>query len=256
MYKGLTIAFIRTGPGTEPVQMQFGTDGPGVGEEQEVICSAVFLPMTNIRLLVLGDYASQISGVINTIQTTRVFFGYTQTISTESHPINSAYTGSDITTEKFDVIIIYTNGGMTFNANLGFALNTFIAQGGSLILGDYSWGNVIPIKNLTYTNTPFVYNGRQTSMTTGTFTAVDHPITSGLGTTLTGIPAASIVQGISTQPRAASIATFASGSHFIAVQEIDRSRQIGFNMYLPFCITDATFAKLLTRAIYWSVKLI
>jgi hypothetical protein len=236
--------------------MQFGTDGPGVGEEQEVICSAVFLPMTNIRLLVLGDYASQISGVINTIQTTRVFFGYTQTISTESHPINSAYTGSDITTEKFDVIIIYTNGGMTFNANLGFALNTFIAQGGSLILGDYSWGNVIPIKNLTYTNTPFVYNGRQTSMTTGTFTAVDHPITSGLGTTLTGIPAASIVQGISTQPRAASIATFASGSHFIAVQEIDRSRQIGFNMYLPFCITDATFAKLLTRAIYWSVKLI
>jgi hypothetical protein len=236
--------------------MQFGTDGPGVGEEQEVVCSAVFIPMTNIRLLVLGDYASQINGIINTIQTTRIFFGYTQTISTESYLINPTYTGSDITTEKYDVIIIYTNGGMTFNANLGFALNTFVAQGGNLILGDYSWGNVAPIKNLTYTNTPFVYNGRQTSMTTGTFTAVNHPITTGLGNTLTGIPAASIVQGISTQPRAASIATFASGSHFIAVQEIDRSRQIGFNMYLPFCVTDATFAKLLTRAIYWSVKLI
>lgn len=256
MYKALQIQFIKTGPGTNPIQIKFNTDGPGVGEEQLAICTCVIPPMTNIRVIILGDNTNKLISMIATIQTTRSFFGYTQTLELYSQLINSTYTGSEITTTKYDVVIIYTNGGMTFNANMGIAINAFVAQGGNIILGDYSWGNVVPIKNLTYTNTPFVYNGRQTSVNTETFTAYGHSITSGLGNTLTGIPSASIVQGISTQPNATVIAAFTSGPHFIAVQEIDRSRQVGFNMYLPFCVTDATFAKLLTRAIYWSVKLI
>ena len=185
-------------------------------------------PSGTVRLNIIGD--TSIATVATGIATARTALGYSNVTITYTSTLLNNYTGSNLTTANFDALLVYTNGGITFNSNFGTNLNSYITSGGPVVFGVFSWGNVAAITNFTYTNCPYAYKGTQTTLTATMTKTVSHPITSNLSTAVTPSPTF-CTQAITVQNDATSIATFPDGTSMIAYQT--SPRRVGVNLFPP-----------------------
>lgn len=247
----LTISFVQTAPGTNKVIGAWATDGGIQPNEHTVILSGVSVSvlLTNINLLIVGDSSA---GTLATyLQTARTSLGYSATLTITTQLIGSSYTGANMTTSNFDCVIVYTNGGLTYNSSLGTNMNAYVQSGGHLITAAFIWGNVSAITNFTYTNSPFQYLGTSGTASISPYTVVvDTPITRGLATTFSPtsyFQSASIVA----QSGTTVVATYPSGTAFIGTATIGGTRQVGINIY-PI-LNETTLHKIFCNAIYWAV---
>jgi hypothetical protein len=250
----LTISFVQTAPGPDKVIAQWATDGGVQQNEHTVLVTGVTTAplsnlLTNIRLLIVGD--SSASNLATYLQTARTSLGYSATLTITTQLIGSSYTGANMTTANFDCILVYTNGGLTYNSSLGTNMNAFVQSGGHMITAAFVWGNVSAITNFTYTNCPFQYLGSSPVASISPYTVVvDTTITRGLPTTFT---TTSYFQsaGIVAQSGTTVVATYPSGTAFIGTATIGGVRQVGINTY-PI-LNDTNLQKIICNAIYWAV---
>ena len=209
-------------------------------------------PITNIRLLIVGD--SNVTTLSTNLQTARTDMGLTaQTLTITTQLIGAGYTGANLTTANFDVVLLYTNGGLAYNASLGTNLNTFLTSGGGHgVFGGFLWGNVGAVTNFNYANNPYAYKGTYTLITTSTYSnIVASPITtSAFLTGNTGSASANTPSPITVQADATSISQYSNGTSFIATQIAGASRRVAINQY-PTNTTE--YNRLFCRAIYWTV---
>lgn len=250
----LSISFVQTAPGPNKVMGLWASDG-GVQQNERtvlvrgIVTGPILNPLVNINLLIVGD--SSVGTLATYLQTARTSLGYSATLTITTQLIGAAYTGANMTTANFDCVLVYTNGGLSYNAALGTNMNAFVQSGGHLISATFIWGNVAAITNFTYTNSPFVYLGASDTATNSPYTVVvDTPITRGLSTTFS--PTSSYQSAtIVAQSGATVVATYPSGNPYIATATIGGARQVGINMYPIF--NETTAQKIFCNAIYWAV---
>ena len=197
----------------------------------------------NVRLNIIGDTA--IGTVASGIATARTNQGFVSTLTITSTLMNN-YTGSDLTTANYDTILVYTNGGITFNSNFGNNVNSFITAGGTAVFGVFTWGNVGRVTNLNYTNTGFDYKGTQNNAAIVMNNIIPHPITSNVGTSLT---ATYYTASLSTVFGASTITTITADSSAL-VNIMSNPRRVGVNIFPPN--GGSNVYNLLVRAIWWA----
>ncbi len=211
------------------------------------------VPKTNINVLILRDSTDNLAAGL---QSARTALGMTQTLTITNTLWTSSTTGSNLS--SFDVVILVYGSGITYNAALGTNLNTFVSNGGHVIMGSFLWGNIGRITNFNYTTgSTYNYDGNMDLFNTNnvTYNSV-HPITTGI-TATTGVTQANIVPGALTSG-STTIATFTNASRpFIAIKDTGTSRQVGFNLYINYAY--ASFPRLsqyVCRAVYWCMNML
>jgi hypothetical protein len=182
-------------------------------------------PSGTIRLNIIGD--SSVGSVAANLATARTAQGYSNVTITYTSTLLNNYTGANLTTANFDTLLVYTNGGITFNASFGSNLNSYIASGGPVVFGMFCWGNVGAITNFTYANSPYAYKGSQTNQTATMTKTVSHPITSNISTSVAG--ATFCTPTVTVQSNATSIATFPDNTSMVAYQTTPR--RVAVNLY-------------------------
>lgn len=183
-------------------------------------------PSGTLRLNIIGD--ASVRSVATSLATARTALGYSNvTISYTSTLLNN-YTGSNLTTANFDTLLVYTNGGITFNTNFGSNLNNYITSGGSVVFGVFCWGNVPALTNFTYSNSPYAYKGSQGNQIATMTKNVSHPITSNINTAIT-TSATFYTPTVVVQSNATSIASFPDGTSMVAYQT--SPRRVGVNLF-------------------------
>lgn len=185
-------------------------------------------PSGTMRVNVIGD--TNVASVVTGLNTARTALGYSNVTMTYTQTPLSNYTGSNLTLANFEAAMVWTNGGLTFNAAFGSNLNNYITSGGPVVFGVFCWGNVQAITNFTYTNCPYAYKGTQSQLQ-GTMTkTVVHPITTNLSTAVTA-GTTFATQAITVQSNATSIATYPDGTSMIAYQTAPR--RVAVNLFPP-----------------------
>lgn len=185
-------------------------------------------PSGTLRLNVIGD--ASIGSVTAGLAAARTALGYSNVTLTMTSTLLNNYTGSNITTANFDTVMVYTNGGITFNAAFGSNLNSYITSGGTVVFGVFMWGNVSAVTNFNYANCPYAYKGTQGNLT-GTMTkTVSHPITSNISTTVVA-GTTFATPSITVQSNATSIAGFPDLTSMVATQT--SPRRVGINLFPP-----------------------
>lgn len=203
-------------------------------------------PSGSLKVNVIGD--GSVASVVSGLGTAKSSLGYTGVSITYTQTALSGYAGSDLTTANYDVLLIYTNGGLTFNPSLGTNLNNYIASGGKVVFGVFLWGNVSALTNFTYTNCPYAYKGAQNTLTANMTVTQVHPITTGLPTNIAGSSFCS--QSIVVQANATSIATFNEGTSMVAIQM--SPNRVGINLFPPNISSNPNQGKLFLNAILWA----
>ncbi len=201
-------------------------------------------PSGSLRLNIVGD--SSVGTIATNLATARTAQGYSNVSITYTSTLLNNYTGANLTTANFDVVMIYTNGGITFNAAIGSNLNNYITSGGPVVFGVFMWGNVARLTNFTYTNSPYDYLGNQGTQTATMTKTVSHPITSNISTAVAGntfYTPSVVVQGTAT-----SIATFPNGTSMVAYQTAPR--RVAVNLY--GVVGTANGYRLYLNAILWA----
>ena len=216
----------------------------GYGRAQLSTTGAAPLPPSTIRLNIVGD--SSIASVAAGLAAARTAQGYSNiTINYTSTLLNN-YTGSNLTTANFDVVLIYTNGGITFNSSIGTNLNSYISAGGPVVFGVFMWGNVSRLTNFTYTNSPYDYKGTQGNQTATMTKTVAHPITSNISTSVAG--STYHTPTVTVQTNATSIATFPDATSMVAYQT--GPRRVAVNLW-PVVGTVNAY-RLFLNAVLWA----
>lgn len=202
-------------------------------------------PSGSLRLNVVGD--SSIGTITTNLATARVAQGYSNVSITYTSTLLNNYTGANLTTGNFDVVMIYTNGGITFNSAIGSNLNNYITSGGPVVFGVFMWGNVTALTNFTYTNCPYAYKGTQGNQTATMTKSVAHPITSNISTAVT-TGTTFYTPSITAQANATSIATYPDATSMVAYQTAPR--RVGVNIW-PLAGT-ANCYRLYLNSILWA----
>lgn len=227
-------------------------------EECPVVASSAPAPapvITNINVLIIGD--NNTATVSSALESARSALGYSQTLTITTQVVNN-FAGSGLS--AYDVILFYNNGGYaTYDAAFGGNLQTFVDNGGHLIMGAFSWGNVTRISNFSYTDySTYVYGGAfPTSVNTANLVyTVTSPITTGVSTTL-GFSSTNVVN-ISLQTGATSICDFTSGGiSAMATRKKGNANLIGFNFYPSYAYASyPNVGKFYCNAIYFCMGLI
>ncbi len=216
----------------------------GFGRAQPSTIGGGSGPSGSLRLNVVGD--TSIGSVTAGLAAARTAQGYSNVTITYTSTLLNNYTGANLTTGNFDVVMIYTNGGITFNSAIGSNLNSYITSGGKVVFGVFMWGNVQALTNFTYTNSPYVYLGNQGSQTATMTKTVAHPITSNISTAVAGntfYTPSVVVQGTAT-----SIATFPNGTSMVAYQTAPR--RVAVNLY-PLAGTVNAY-RLFLNSVLWA----
>lgn len=203
-------------------------------------------PSGTLRLNIVGDTA--VGTVATNLAAARTAQGYSNVTITYTSTLLNNYTGANLTTANFDVVCIYTNGAITFNASIGSNLNAYVASGGALVTGVFMWGNVPSLTNFTYTNNPYVYKGTQGTQVATMTKAVTHPITTNISTTVSNGAATFYTPTISTVGNATSIAGFPDGTSMVAIQTAPR--RVGVNLFPPSGYVN--IYRLYLNAILWA----
>lgn len=215
--------------------------------------AGVTTPAANIRLLIVRT--STETSVNTLLQTAKTNMGLpgTLTITVLQVPSPFSESGASFTTANYDVILIYNNNMYT-NTSLGTNLNSFIANGGSVIVTTFSFQNN-GLPGFNFANSAYqIGTANSTTAQTGFTATVAHPITSGVGTNFSFTATAYSSGNLALQSGATTIATAnTSGFPLIGIKTVGSARQVGINSYTDTSFSDTTgnFQKLVCRAIYW-----
>lgn len=201
-------------------------------------------PSGTIRLNIVGD--SSIASVAAGLASARTAQGYSNVTINYTSTLLNNYTGSNLTTANFDVVLIYTNGGITFNSNIGTNLNSYISAGGPVVFGVFMWGNVARLTNFTYANSPYDYRGSQGNQTATMTKTVAHPITSNISTSVSG--STFYTPTVTVQGTATSIATFPDSTSMVAYQT--SPRRVAVNLF-PLAGTSNAY-RLFLNSVLWA----
>ena len=202
-------------------------------------------PSGSLRVNVIGD--SSIASVITGLQTAKTALGYSNVTMTYTSTLLNNYTGSNLTLANFDTALLWTNGGITFNASFGSNLNSFITSGGPVVFGVFCWGSVPAITNFTYSNSPYAFKGSQANQVATMTKTVASPITSNISTNITA-SATFYTPTVTVQSNATSIATFPDGTSMVATQTTPR--RVAVNLYAV--IGTAPGYQLYLNSLLWS----
>ena len=207
-----------------------------------------------LRLLILGD--TQVSTVSGQVSNEIVTLGYpTPTISAVT--ISTTYSGTGLSSSSWDVVLYYTNSSQTGAVALNTSLRNYVDNGGNLVTCTFIW-NLRPL-GFDFTLTPYVGTVNQSSDGTGNMTiSVVHPITTGVGTSLTGGVAIPNNLVTTLQSGASTIATYtSSGYPIIGINTVGTSRLVGINGYFPsYIVTRANMRRLVTNTVLWAGKVL
>jgi hypothetical protein len=218
------------------------------------------------NVLIIGDASA--TDFATALQSAKTDMGYVGTITITTKNVYSAptsdagYTGTDLA--SYDVVVLYTNGGLTPQTALGTNLNAYVSGGGKLIMGVFAWGNVTAFPGLAYTDSS-TYNHIGTQSSTGSpiTTVVSHPILSGINGTIaiSGSYTANVtLTSPSTSPPSlpTTIATYADATSFIAVRTFGSAKLVGINTYPAGARwtggdSQRNLLRYYLNAIYWSI---
>jgi hypothetical protein len=217
-------------------------------------------PVEPINVIILGN--SRVTTLSTSIQSARIDLGYSRPLNITTQELNG-YNGSNLSPSSFQVVILYTDGGLVLNAPLGANLDTFVSSGGHLIMASFCWGNVPALSGFTYDSySTYQFKGTMGSVNTETAVyTIIHPITTGIPTT-TGMGSQNIPNPISltTIPNSQLIATFGDSNttSFIATGQNGSSRLVGINAYvaLSYGGNVRNTIKYVCNSIYWCEGLI
>jgi hypothetical protein len=195
------------------------------------------------NILFLGD--TSVSSIANDLRNTIATFGYDATITTQV--LGTSYTGSDIASGNYSLIIMYTNGGHNGDAALSGNLKTFMDNGGHFIGQTFLWS--IAPSGFDYTYTPFISGGYQ-GFNGGSLTlANNHPVLGGLTYSSCNN---SLVNNISNtlQSNSTLVYKFSNDQPMLAVQEVGQSRRVGINLWDSLTSTT-TVGRMMANAVLW-----
>jgi len=210
-----------------------------------------------VNIIANESTASWYTDVITKINNAKNTYYPTKTLTITQNN-GSSYTGSDLTTSKYDVAFVWTDGSV--NASLGPNLNTFVTNGGSLVIAVFAIASVA-ITGFTYTNCPVVYPGNQTMSSTGlgSYTSED-PLMLGVtsfnpGTSRYG------AGGLIAQSGATVVARYNDNNLLVVKKNIGSARTVALNFFPPSNTTRSDFwnastngGELMCNAIMWAGK--
>lgn len=208
------------------------------------------------KVLILGNSAA--ANVPSALQSAKTDMGYSGTMTFTTKNVfgaDSSYTGSDINTTNYDVVILYTDGGSTPSATLGANLDTYVSSGGNLIMGVFAWGNPPAFPGLTYTNSStYAYAGTQSFVGSQVTTLVSHPILTGISGAIS--LSGSYTQGVSLTSGSTAIASYSNSTSFIAVRTPGSAKLVGINIYIGLTWSGSSnqnILRYLLNSIYWCI---
>ena len=199
-------------------------------------------PLTE-NILFLGD--TSVSSIANDLRNTILTYGYDATFTTQE--LGTTYTGNDIASGNYSLIIMYTNGGHNGDAALSGNLKTFMDNGGHFIGQTFLWS--IAPSGFDYTYTPFISGGYQ-GYNGGSLTLVNnHPVLGGLTYSTS---TSSLVNNISNtlQSNSTLVYKFSDNMPMLAVQEVGQSRRVGINLWDSLTSTT-TVGRMMANAVLW-----
>jgi hypothetical protein len=195
------------------------------------------------NILFLGD--TSVASYANDIRNTIATLGYDATITTQV--LGTSYTGSDIASGNYSLIIMYTNGGHNGDEALSNNLKTFMDNGGHFIGQTFLWSIAPP--RFDYTYTPFISGGYQ-GYNGGSITLVNnHPVLGGLTYSTS---TSSLVNNISNtlQSNSTLVYKFSDNMPMLAVQEVGLSRRVGINLW-DALNAYTTVGQMMANAVLW-----
>jgi hypothetical protein len=203
----------------------------------------------SVRVHVLGD--TDVSTVASTISSHLSGRGYTANVT--SQVLGTAYTGADLSTSLYDVVVMYTNASQIGDTTLSSNIAAFQSSGGHFIASTFLW-NLYPA-GFDFALTPWV-GGVGQSNTAGVMdNIVDHPITTGVNPNLSA--GSLLINTVTTlQSGGTLLATYQSGERCLAVRTVGSSNQVGINAFLSGMQTLPNLQQLVGNSILWTVGLI
>lgn len=238
-----------------------GADGSTGGAGGSGIVVIVYTTPTvsgSPRVLILGDSnAANIPAQLNLAKADLEYTGAMTFTTKDIYGIDSAYTGSDITTANFDVVLLYTNGGATPQTALGNNINAYLESGGNLIMAVFAWGNVTAVPGLNYSLvSPYAYSGSQSSDGGAITKVVYHPIFIGIDNTIS--ISVNCTPSIALTSGAVGIGKFPSNNWFLAVKEYSPIKMVGINGYFAFMTWSGgndqkNMLRYVVNSIYWCI---
>lgn len=196
------------------------------------------------------------SSVSTNLSSEIVSLGYNTPIIT-TQIIGTTYTGSDINTSTYDVVLYWTNASQTGAASLTTNLRNYVNDGGNLVTSTFIW-NLRPT-GFDYTLTPYNGTVNQSSNSSGNMTiVVSHPITNNLNTNITNNT--TILNNLVTtlNSGATTIATYTlGGTPYVGVNTVGTARLVGVNCYFASGLgTRANLRRLITNSVLWAGKIL
>lgn len=244
--KDTTACFPEPSPAPEPSPTVTPTVTPTI--TPTVTPSISYVP--GIRVHVLGDtdaanVASSISSELSTL-------GYSANVT--SQVLGTTYTGADLSTSLYDVVVMYTNASQIGATGLSSNISSFQGAGGHFIASTFLW-NLYPA-DFDFNLTPWTGPVGQTTVSPATLNnIVAHPIT--LGVTTTVSPSTLLVNTVSTlQSGAQQLADFNGGQKFLAIRDTGTSKQVGVNGFLGSISTSPGLRRYVANSILWTVGMI
>ena len=184
------------------------------------------------RVLFLGD--TGVGTVASNIDTYITGTGNQITVTTQS--LGTSYDGSDISTDDFDVVLMYTNSGQTGSASLSTNLDNFVNAGGSLVTGVFLW-SIYPSGFSHSQLTAFDKTNSQSHPPGGDIIIVTpSSITNGIGLTM---PTFFDNDNPSLGTGATLLATYSNGENLLAVKNVGSSKLVSINA-APLNINNST----------------
>jgi hypothetical protein len=203
----------------------------------------------SVRVHVLGD--PDVATVASTISSHLSGRGYTANVT--SQVLGTAYTGADLSTSLYDVVVMYTNGGHTGATTLSSNISAFQSAGGHFVAATFLWN--VYAAGFDFGLTPWVGGVGQTSSAGVMDNIVAHPITIGVNPTLS---AGSLFMNTVTtlQSGGTLLASYQSGQKCLAIRTIGSSNQVGINAFLNGIETLPNLQQLVGNSILWTMGLI
>jgi hypothetical protein len=203
-----------------------------------------------IRVHVLGD--NEVSSVASSISSELSLLGYSSNVT--SQVLGTAYTGADLSTALYDVVVMYTNAFQVGDTNLSSNISAFQTTGGHFIASTFLW-NLYP-SGFDFNLTPWDGPVGQSLVDPATLNnIVSHPITSGVTTTVS--PSGLLINTVSTlQSGAQLLADYNGGEQFLAIRETVSCKQVGVNGYLGNLPYSPGLRRYVANSILWAVGVI
>jgi hypothetical protein len=210
-----------------------------------------------VNIIANESTSSWYTDVITKINNAKNTYYPTKTLTITQNN-GSSYTGSDLNTSNYDVVFVWTDGSV--NASLGANLNTFVTNGGNLVIAVFAIAS-LAITGFTYTNCPVIFPGNQTMASTGlgTYTSGD-PLMLGVTSFNPGSSRFG-AGGLTAQSGATVVARYNDNNLLVVKKNIGSARTVALNFFPPSNTSRSDLwnsstngGELMCNAIMWAGK--